>query len=456
MRTRIVSAFAVAVLASAVFAAPAFSVGKPVAPGSATAEGFLPSSGCTCHPDLLKDWQGTMHAKAIVDPVFLLKANEAKSAAGDGVATFCKRCHSPVGNMLGDVDGKSNAVAAEGVTCMYCHQVTGMQGTGNTSHLILADLTRRAQIKDPAAPHPAVYSELHTKAEFCGGCHNVNHPTNGTHLESSYTEWLEGPYAKEGIVCQDCHMSANAGVVGPYQGQACSTGAQRDGIFSMTFIGANVGQGAADEAVALLESAATVEVDVPEIVPAGKTATVTVTVTNKGAGHYLPTGLTEVREMWLAVYAEGKDGERTELGEHRYGTALKDAAGKYPAEMWDAVAVQSDDRIPPRGTSVQDFEFAMPEDGNVARVVAVLNYRSLPDDLAEKAAVDNPTTEMASGSRSVFVSEEAKDAAAKPAGSDADKVRSPLPYGMIGLLALAILIGVVVAVSVAAKGKGEE
>lgn len=456
MRTRIVLASVAVLIVLTASVASAFAVGSPVAPGNATADGFLPASGCTCHPDLLQEWQGSMHANAITDPVFLLKVNEARSAAGDGVATFCKRCHAPIGNMLGDYEAKSGSVAADGVACMYCHQVTGMQGIGNTSHLILADLTRRAQIKDPAAPHAAAYSELHSKAEFCGGCHDVNHPTNGAHLESSYSEWLAGPYAKEGVVCQDCHMSKEAGVVGPYAGQACSTGAQREGIYSMTFIGANVGQGSADGATALLERAATVEVETPEIVPAGSTASVTVTVTNKGAGHYLPTGLTEVREMWLDVYAESKDGKRTKLGEHRYGTVLKDSDGGYPAEVWDAIAIQSDDRIPPRGRSVQGFDFTMPTNGDVARVVAVLNYRSLPDELAEKAAVDNPTTKMASGSRAVFVSDKAREAALRPASRDADKVRPSLVFGGLGLLALAILLGVIVTVSMAARDKDAE
>jgi len=69
------------------------------------------------------------------------------------------------------------------------------------------------QLTNPAAPHPAVYSKLHESAEFRGGCHNVNHPTNAVHLESTYAEWMAGPYAVEGTVCQDCHMSSAPGVI---------------------------------------------------------------------------------------------------------------------------------------------------------------------------------------------------------------------------------------------------
>ena len=63
----------------------------------------------------------------------------------------------------------------------------------------------------------------------------------------------------------------------------------------------------------------------------------TVTITNVGAGHYLPTGLTEVRQMWLQVVAVDENGKETELGKRVFGTELKDKNGKYPVELWDAV-----------------------------------------------------------------------------------------------------------------------
>ncbi len=186
----------------------------------------------------------------------------------------------------------------------------------------------------------------------------------------------------------------------------------------MTFVGANVGQGPAEASTALLKSAATVELDVPEIVAPGTVASVTVSVTNKGAGHYLPTGLTEVREMWLSVSAENADGTTTELGERRFVTVMKDAQGNYPVEMWDAVGVQSDDRIPPRESVASSYFFEMPADAEQATAIAALYYRSLPEELASKAGVENPTTEMASKSVVVFASQEAKDAAARKGGTE--------------------------------------
>lgn len=443
-RTRLL--LLLAVVATFVCPAVAFGLGTPVQPGNATAAGFLPSSGCACHAARVTEWSTSMHAKSIVDTVFLTKVGEAQAEAGDSVAIFCKRCHSPIGNMTGDPNASASQVAKEGVTCMFCHQVTGLIGVpGNVDQLVDASLIRRAQLTNPAAPHPAAYSKLHESAEFCGGCHNVNHPTNGVHLESTYAEWKAGPYAAEGTVCQDCHMSSAPGVIGPSTGTACQGGAQRDNIFAMSFVGANVGQGPAEASTALLKRAATVELDIPGIVAEGTSATVTVTVSNTGAGHYLPTGLTEVRQMWLSVYVEREDGGKTTLGERRFGTVMKDAKGAYPAEMWNAAGVQSDDRIPPRGSISASYSFTMPSTAERAKVVAALLYKSVPDDLAAKANVENPTTEMAVSSRTVFVSAAAKGTASSTAEpiESTGKPGSVLPFvaGAVVLVVIGVIVG---------------
>jgi len=451
MRARTHAVAGMLVIASLVSAASAFAAGTPVQPGAATLDKFPASVACGCHSARVGEWSRSMHAKAIADPVFRYKVDQAEKEAGAAVATFCRRCHTPIGNMTGDPLGV-NLPSAEGVTCMYCHQVVGIAGEpGNTSHLIEPNLFRRAQLKNPSASHPTAYSELHTKGEFCGGCHDVSHPVNGTHLETTYSEWAAGPYAKEGTVCQDCHMSAKPGDVGPMTGTACTGGQERENIFTMSFVGANVGQGPAESSRAMLKRAATLDVSVPAIVSAGSVASVTVSVNNVGAGHYLPTGLTEERQMWLSIYAESADGSRTALGEHRFGTVLKDAEGKFPAEMWEAAAVRSDDRVPPRGSAKSDYAFSMPSDATRATIVAVLSYKSLPDELASKAGVDNPVTEMAVQRRPVFATQAEKDAAEKAAAAE---TRSGPGGGWLPIALVAALVAVLgVAVGVRARAR---
>ena len=49
-------------------------------------------------------------------------------------------------------------------------------------------------------------SDFLDKAEFCGTCHNEKSPY-GVWVKSTHLEWKDGPYAKEGVRCHDCHMT---------------------------------------------------------------------------------------------------------------------------------------------------------------------------------------------------------------------------------------------------------
>lgn len=436
-------AFALAVALSTIAGGAATAKPLPVAPGNAKAEQFEPPSACGCHAALIEQWQRSMHAKALTDPLYLAKLEDARAATDGAIVPFCNTCHGPAA-MMADRFGDETMPpgVAEGVACTFCHQVTGnLPGEpANVSHLVEANGVRRAQIKDPQAPHPAEYSAFHETAEFCGGCHNVNHPVNGLELEATYTEWSQSPWADEDVTCQDCHMSREPGVIGPYTGTAAPGAPERPNIYSMTFVGAQVELGDGTAATALLRSAAEVSLEVPEIV--GEKAEAVVTVTNTGAGHDLPTGLTEVREMWLEVYLEDADGKRTEVGRRMFNTVLEDAEGNAPVELWDAVKIRSDDRIAARESATETYTVSLPSGVQSGALKAVLRYRSAPEELAKKAGVTNPVTDMASAEQVVYLSEEARASAvqeeADPAGPSGS--RAPWLAGAAAVV-LAIVAG---------------
>jgi nitrate/TMAO reductase-like tetraheme cytochrome c subunit len=383
---------------------------------------FAPAAECGCHAGLLTQWTTSMHAKAITDPLYLYKLEEANKATDGALGPFCNGCHTPIGVMAGEAIGadmsKASDVAREGVTCDFCHQVRGTAGPlGNTSVDVTADAVKRAQFKDAVSPaHATEYSAFHETAEFCGNCHNVDHPVNGMHLEATYTEWKNGPYSKDGIICQDCHMTPGPGVTKPNPGKAAAMGPEREHIYTMTFAGGNVGLGDAVLAEERLQAAATLDLAIEEVVAAGSKAALTTTVTNVGAGHYLPTGLTEFREMWLEVTAQDAAGKELLSERRSFGTVLKDANGKFPVQLWEAVGVQSDDRIPPKESTSNDYEFDM-ADGPVT-VTAALYYRSATEEVATAAGVEIPTTTMASVTKTVYASAEQK--AEGPADAEAD------------------------------------
>lgn len=436
-------------LATAVaFAAGAAAWALPSVPSSK----FEPAEGCGCHAALYDQWQASMHAKALTDPLYLYKLEEAIKATDGALGPFCNGCHAPVAVMAGELSGtdlsKVSAQGKEGVGCDLCHQVVGTEGKlGNTSIKIQPDGVKRAQLKDAMSPaHATAYSAFHESAEFCGNCHNVDHPVNGMHLEMTYTEWKNGPYAKEGIVCQDCHMTPGPGVTKPNPGKAAAGGPERPHIYTMTFAGGNVGLGDAERAEERLKAAAEITIDVPEIVEPGASAKATVTVTNVGAGHYLPTGLTEVRQMWLVVEAVDSSGKTVASTRHDFGTILKDAKGNHPVELWDAVAFHSDDRIPPKGSSVDEVAFTMPQTAVTIR--AALYYRSAPEEMAKKAGVDIPITEMAKAEHVVYTSAEEKANAAAPTAPAAEGTGGALTGAVV---AAALIIGAVAAAVIVRK-----
>jgi hypothetical protein len=140
-----------------------------------------------------------------------------------------------------------------------------------------------------------------------------------------------------------------------------------------------------------------------------------VKVSNVGCGHYLPTGLTEVREMWLDVSVVDKGGEGSEVfrsgaldeegeispGSVIYNTVLGDDDGKPTWKVWAATRILSDYRIPPKGFRVENYAAYIPPDAELPLVIRVkLNYRSISPHLVKlllgDAAIEVPVIEMTS------------------------------------------------------------
>lgn len=436
-------AAALAVVLIVAGAGSALAASRPVVANNTPASGFAAAQTCDCHSNFITEWQQSMHAKALTDPLFKAKLAQANAATGNQLGPFCLKCHGPVGTMtnrLGDTDPL--AASAQGIPCSFCHQATGAGApTNNVSLLVDPSGTYRAQIATPTAPHPTAVSPFHRTSEICGSCHNVAHPGNGLPLEATYSEWQASPQAKAGTTCQDCHMSQTPGQIGPSVGWDAGGGPRRP-VYQMSFMGAQVGLGNPILAEQMLQNAATLELESPGVLEGAKNTSVTITITNVGAGHDLPTGLSEVREMWLDVTFIGPDGKVTELGKHAYGTVLKDANGKYPAELWAATGIQSDDRIPPKGTSVSGYKFEFPSGAEYGTIKAQLLYRSAPDALAKKAGADNPTTVMAEQSQSVYANAAAERKA--NAGELDAAASSPIMPLVISILGLLVIFGLII------------
>ena len=393
-------------------------------------EFIKPEICAQCHSEIFRQWQGSMHSKAFVDPIWraatkLFLEEVAKSSDISEMKT-CVKCHTPLGfrsySMMSPADDydKLTDLPAQGIFCNWCHNISSALHLGDAGYEVEpgggeADpATMLGPFKDAASPyHPTKYSELHTKSEFCGLCHNVSHAANHMPVEQTYNEWKNSPYntgnPSTTVSCQDCHMRQRPGIPATGKtdrpdnpGKASDLGPERDHIWTHYFVGANAvvtnimgSEMHAQMAVERLQNAADLKLIKNDSYRKNELSQIRVKVINSGAGHYLPTGLTMIRQMWLDVKitdAAGKillrSGALNEKGEIdkdavRYHTKLGNEKGEV-LNVALADRVLYDHRIPPKGYIVESYSFYIPDDAvSPLNIEVNLKYRSVSQGLTK-------------------------------------------------------------------------
>ena len=337
-----------------------------------------------CHDHHYSEWQKSLHAQAQVDQLYLAEYEQASKDTGGLTDPFCTKCHSPISYLAGEIPVTSE-LGMKGVSCDFCHTVSDASAIGNGGFENSPGKNKRGPLKDPVAGgyHESLYSELHTKAEFCAMCHVVNHPVNGLAIMTTYQEWKQGPYSAEGITCQHCMMV-------PDKGKAAITGPERAQVFGHMFLGGHHEYN--------LKRAAKLTLGVASPITPGENLTVQANVTNSGCGHALPTGVAEVRELWLEVTAKDSSGRPLFQGRQYYRPVFVDESNKDVGPLfWRATKILSDNRIAPRETRTETFNFNIPAGAALPIIVdARLLYRLAPQEVADKAGLGTlPITVMA-------------------------------------------------------------
>lgn len=319
------------------------------------------------------------------DPIYRALLRKASIATDGAVDNFCTGCHSPLGLLTGRITSDVNRTLPgsendhlPGIDCEACHNISDVQGLENGGYVLNAqhaeNPVKLGPRTDAVSPfHNTRYSALHTTSEFCGSCHNVTHPFNDVPIERTYDEWYESRYRTEGIECQDCHMEG-------VSDKAATMGPDRKDRASHHFAAANttVMRHFGDEeniqrARARLAKAATIRIsELPVDVSPGELAQLAITVENIGAGHKLPTGFPEGREVWIdltvtdasgsTVFSSGKIKEgKTEPGTKNFKAHLGDDEGnEVDIEIWTVTRILSDNRILPNGRVDVDYQFVVP------------------------------------------------------------------------------------------------
>jgi hypothetical protein len=176
-----------------------------------------------------------------------------------------------------------------------------------------------------------------------------------------------------------------------YAGKVAEAGKERPELHAHVFIGGHT---------EMIRKAAVINLDAGWSKRETKDGlAVTATVTNKGAGHLIPTGIPGIREMWLEVSVF--NGQQSVAKEKRaLGQELFDAEGKL-ALPWDAIRVGKDTRIGPKEARKEKFTFKLTSPSEV-RVEAKLLERLVSETAAKYAGIA-PTPAMPMAEASVTV-----------------------------------------------------
>ncbi len=295
-----------------------------------------------------------MHARAATSLPVVAQTNQVARGPLAAVskpdpANICVNCHTPQGAALTPsqtlpIEGVP--LAQEGITCVTCHSWNGTPTSGSggfvtfQSSLVTGPAVFGA-FADPvkaSAHSSSAWGEMKDANNLCATCHDVNADRNadgkivkGTDLVLQTTSREYQKYRDDGgtQTCLSCHMpglapgrAAENAKIPDQQGAEAPPRVLHD----HGFVGVDAPiDGSPDTQVAaraaLLRGAARLTID--ETAAFGGTVEVSLSLTNVGAGHNLPTGFAFARQMWI------------ELVVRRASGALVDASGALASEADD-------------------------------------------------------------------------------------------------------------------------
>jgi Cytochrome c554 and c-prime len=385
---------------------------------------FISPETCSgCHGEIFEQWENSMHNLSHKDSVYLRVAQFLRKGLIDAdeiqEAESCVKCHTPVGVVTGfpqklsDDLSKTPEIATQGIQCDYCHSaqtITKMYNNG----LVLKPGQGEDEpgIKygpfDDSIPdfHEAKFSQLHRESKICGTCHNVKHVAFGTNLETTYTEWENSVYNSKDlgkrIECQGCHMYQRPGIPATGSsprpenpGAATDYSDERPHIFTHYFVGGNTavsgefgGQAKAQMAIERLKNAATLSVDTALI----HEKKLGITITNTGAGHSIPTGVGDLRQVWLEITIQDKTHKiifqtgalngKHELSKDAviFQTVFGDGNGNPVINIAKARQVLKDNRIKAKQSVIKTLDIGfVPKKDDI--IIVRLLYRGMPQKI---------------------------------------------------------------------------
>ena len=335
--------------------------------GPVLAAGLEPASSAelcgNCHRTIQEAWKRSSHAQSMESRLFQDALALAEADAGPQARRICLGCHAPVAVETRDL-GLVKKVSWEGVTCDFCHSIRSVATTGaNAKAAVQFSLVKTGPLKDSVSSgHGTEFSAVHTSSLLCATCHEYRNAA-GFPVLTTYSEWKNSSYAKQGRECQSCHMSRVSGsVVDPKVKRSSAR--------------VNLHQMPGSHSIEQLTSTVRAQLLTAR---ENNQLKVTLEVANVAAGHYVPTG-SPLRQLMLEVRADAYNGQHYRE-ERSYTRRVADQNGKPVTHehvaFLRAAKVLSDTRLAPGEKRTETFMFPVPA-GTPAQVKATFSYYYSP------------------------------------------------------------------------------
>ncbi|RRS36197.1 MAG: hypothetical protein NV67_08340 [Gammaproteobacteria bacterium (ex Lamellibrachia satsuma)] len=433
---------------AAVFLAPVAKAGQAGAVNLAKTGAYESSKVCSnCHAHLYNQFEQSMHARAFANPVFQNQVYNVllPQVSGDPdtahKAGSCLACHSPTTFLTQDQRLPARDSLGEsppGVTCDFCHTTIGHRGLapGNANYIPSPGPIKYGPLKFASDWHRE-YSPFQRKSEACAVCHEATNG-QGVQIHTTYSEWKTSYWSRNGIECQDCHMSAAGRLIagspvfetGTVAAGTLLSPPTREQVFSHQFPGANV--------KSQLEGAVKLRVQsFPGKAKPSQTIFVGVELDNSEAGHSMPTGAIELRLAWLDVrlrnqssgqewQLKAKPNTRTRWdvaglnptdaallgteiadGSRLYRAIVVDTEGQQTLNNWEAVDKVFDNRLKAGEVRREMFRFTLPADasGSLEAEVALRYLRYPPGFVTRLGIAPADSVLMARTSRIIKIAD---------------------------------------------------